>query len=318
MKRKAVSLAAVIAAAALTAAACVVPEKTAETDEEMIAWVNEAETKDGGAASAAIKRIEKERREASIEESIKESASLQSSIDESVSVEESIAESIFESESWESLLQSIRESIANGGTPTGKMEKGRVVTIGDSEIPKIRRLFSDVIILGNSRARSILDSNVLTVNNVLFLWAAHMDEISDMVETAARLGRSKALFIMGVNDLGYYMANVAKWKADYIRMIELFRSINPEAEIYLQEIIPINENYRYRWHNMDRVTAYNEVLKEVAEETGTTVVSATDFAFPEFLSDDTGAHYDKRYHLYWAQTMANQMGLWDDHPEEWE
>ena len=80
----------------------------------------------------------------------------------------------------------------------------------------------------------------------------------------------------------------------------------------IQEIIPIHEAYRYRWYNMDRVVDYNAALREMCEETGCTFVSAVKYAFEEFLSDDTGAHYDRRYHIYWAQEMANQMGLWED------
>ena len=140
-----------------------------------------------------------------------------------------------------------------------------------------------------------------------------MDEISDMVTQAASLQRKKVLFIMGVNDLGYYMDNESGWKRDYLAMIALFRSINPNVQIYLQEIIPIKEAYRFRWHNMDRVVRYNEMIREICAEAGCTYVSASDFAFEAFLNDDTGAHYDRRFHLYWAQTIANQMHLWEDH-----
>ncbi len=310
---------ALIAAGALLSCfltACLTSENRLSEDAALVAWVRNMDTKDVREAAGAIRSVENSRKESSLEESRKESASAQSSIDESLSISESESLVIYESESWEEMLSSIAESIATGGTPTGKMAPGKVFTVGDEAIPLIRQLFSDVVVLGNSRAKSVLDSGILTERTVLYKWAAHMDEITEMVQQAASLQRGKALFMMGVNDLGYYMANVEKWRRDYIAMIDLFRSINPDAEIYLQEIIPINENYRYRWHNMDRVVRYNEVLYEIAEATGTTVVRVTDFAFPEFLNDDTGAHYDKRFHFYWAQTLANQMGLWEGHEPE--
>jgi len=139
-----------------------------------------------------------------------------------------------------------------------------------------------------------------------------MDEITDIVTQGANLHRGKVLFIMGVNDLGYYTSNVEGWKAKYIEMIGLFRSIDPEAEVFLQEIIPINENYRFRWYNMDRVVDYNQAIREICDEIDCTYVTATMFALPEFLNDNTGAHYDKRFHFYWAQAMANQMNLWEE------
>jgi len=301
-----------------------------DIDEAMIAWVNAEATRDAGEIIEGIRSIDSSRKESSREESRRESsveasvrasellASIEASAEEASSILESLSiaesESVEQSiaESNEALLASIQESIYSGGEPTGVLTPGKIVTVGDEAIPEIRRLFKSTVVLGNSRARSVLDSGILTDETVLYKWAAHMDEITEIVLQGANLHRDKVLFIMGVNDLGYYTSNVAGWKAKYIEMIELFRSINPNTEIYLQEIIPINENYRFRWYNMDRVVDYNRAIGEICEEQNCTMVTATMFAFPEFLNDETGAHYNKQFHFYWAQAMANQMNLWED------
>jgi len=299
-------------------------------NETLLSWVESRAEDDAGEAAGKIRAFDESRKEesrqASIESSLEESRSIEESVRESIeqleseeasraesrSIEESIAESRYLEESYAAVVSSVAESISAGGTPAGVLEKGKISTLTDDAVPQIRRLFSDTVVLGNSRAKSVLDSGILTENTVLYKWAAHMDEITEMVAQAASLYRGRALFIMGVNDLGYYMDNVEGWRRDYLNMIAYFRSINPNAKIYLQEIIPIPEAYRFRWHNMDRVTRYNEVLREICEEAGCTYVSATDFAFTAFLNDDTGAHYDRRFHFYWAQCMANQMNLWED------
>ena len=210
-------------------------------------------------------------------------------------------------------IEEIRNEIASQVAPTGVLTPWKVTTLMDSEIPKLRSLYSDTIIIGNSRARSILDSKILTANEVLFKWAAHVDEMMDTTLQGANLHRGKTLFILGVNDLGYYTSNTAGFKRDYIALIDAYREINPDSEIYIQEIIPINEAYRFRWYNMDRVTDYNAVIREICEEKDCTFVTSVYYAIPEFLRDDgTGAHYNYQYHIYWAQTMANQMNLWED------
>lgn len=209
--------------------------------------------------------------------------------------------------------EEIRAHLASGAPATGVLTPYKINTLADSEVPKLRALFADTIIVGNSRAVSILQSGILTENEILCMWAAHVDEIMDLTVQAANLYRGKILFIMGVNDLGYYCANTAGFKEDYIALIDAYREINPTGEIYLQEIIPINEAFRYRWRNMDRVVAYNEIIREICEEKDCTFVSSVQYALEEFLLDDkTGAHYNYYYHLYWAQTMANQMGLWEE------
>ncbi len=318
----------VVTLAVMSFAACLSPNRAAEVDEAMVAWVQAVDTIDAGEMAEGIREMDRYRKESRRAASEAESRSIAESIyraesiaeAESRSIEESIAESIAESieESRsieESIAESWAEAVATGNIPAGEIGPGKIVTVGDEAIPTIRRLFSDVVVFGNSRAKSILDSGILTEKTVLYQWAAHMNEITDMVRQAAGLQRKKALIIMGVNDLGYYIANVEKWRNDYIANIELFRSVNPTAEIYLQEIIPIHEQYRYRWYNMDRVVRYNEVLYELAAATGCKVISVTEFARFEYLSDDTGAHYNKTFHFYWAQKIANEMGLWEDYRE---
>ena len=293
-------------------------DATQPLDEPALEYLMAQGTADAASAAAAINSIGAER-EASAEESRQESRSIEESIaaeSMSIAAEEYakyLASSEAESSSIEESLvvESIEESIVSGGEPTGVLTPGKVSTLMDSELPKLRSLFSDTIVIGNSRARSVLDSGILTENEVIFKWAATVDEMMDVTLQGARLYRGKTLFILGVNDLGYYTSNVAGFKRDYIALIDAYREINPDSDIYLQEIIPINEAYRYRWYNMDRVVDYNAAIREICEECDCTFVSSVVYALPEFLSDDTGAHYGRQYHIYWAQTMANQMGLWE-------
>ena len=214
-------------------------------------------------------------------------------------------------------IEEIRYQMANNIPADGVLTKGKVSTLMESEVAKLRALFANTIVIGNSRARSILDSGILTQNEVVFKWAAHVDEMMDTTLQGANLHRDKVLFMLGVNDLGYYIENTEGFKRDYIALIDAYREVNPDATVYIQEIIPINEAYRFRWYNMDRVVDYNAVLREICEEEGCIFVSSVYYAIEEFLRDDgTGAHYNYQYHIYWAQTMANQMNLWED--VEWE
>lgn len=278
----------------------------------MIAVMNSIEAAREASAEASreeSRSVEESIREESLSreaESLRVEASeyaayISSSLEESSSVEESL------------LVDSIREYISSGGTPTGVLTPGKVSILKESELPKLRSLFSDTIVVGNSRARSVLDSGLLTQNEVIFKWAATVDEMMPETIQAANLHRGKVLFMLGVNDFGYYKSDVAGFKRDYTALINAYREINPDGLIFIQEIIPVNEAFRFRWYNMDRVVDYNAAIREMCEETGCTFVSSVVYALEEFLVDDgAGVHYNRQYHTYWAQTMANQMNLWED------
>lgn len=290
-------------------------------------WLIAQGTADAADAIALMNSIAAER-EAAAESSREESRSVEESLRqeslskeaESLSIEASkyeeyLSSSLEESSSIEESLvvESIHESFYAGGTPTGTLTPGRVLSLKDSELPKLRRLFSDTIVVGNSRARSILDSGLFTENEVIFKWAATVDEMMPETIQAANLHRGKVLFMLGVNDFGYYKEDVAGFKRDYSALINAYREINPDALIFIQEIIPVNEAFRFRWYNMDRVVDYNAAIREMCEELNCTFVSSVVYALEEFLVDDNaGVHYNRQYHIYWAQTMANQMNLWED------
>ncbi len=327
------------AIAACVFAACLSTDRTGDTNEALVAWINEINAVDPAWASSMIESLQVSRAESIYAESVRESRSiaesisaaeeassiaesiLQSSIEESRSIEESIRESVYESSvaessiaaSYAAVFEAAEAMAKNGGNGSPvPIEAGKILVIGDDSIPKIRELFANTVIIGNMQARGILDTGILTGNTVLYKWYGRMDQIADIVDQGAALGRKKVLFIMGVNDIGYYQGNVEAWKNGFKNMITRFRNTNPGAEIYLQEILQIPAEYEYRWHNYYRIPRYNEALYELAGEVGATVVSAADYAFQGFLCDETGAQYDKRFHFFWAQVMAIQMGLWEE------
>lgn len=270
----------------------------------------EAEREASVEASIEASRSEEEsRREESLRQEA-ESKSIEASeyaayISSSIEASSSIEESLF--------IDSIRDHFLSGGTGTGVLTPGRVSILKESELPKLRSLFSDTIVVGNSLAYCIINSGLFTQNEVIYRWAARVDEIMAETVQAAQLHRGKVLFVLGTNDLGYYKGDVDGFKRNYIALINAFREINPDAQIFIQEIIPIHEAYRSKWYNMFRVPDYNEALREMCAETGCTLVTSSIYALEELLiNDGLGVHYNREFHIYWAQAMANQMNLWED------
>ncbi|MBQ4564341.1 MAG: hypothetical protein IJA58_07655 [Lachnospiraceae bacterium] len=302
-------------------------DPTLSLEDPALEWLISQETANVADAMAAMNSIEASR-EAQAQASREESKSIEESLlaesiskeAESLSIEQSeyadyLASSAAESSSVEEalLIESIAESIYSGGEPTGILTPGKVSSLKESELPKLRGLFSDTIVVGNSQAYCLIESGLFTPNDVIYRWASTVSEIMGETIQAANLHRGKALFILGTNDLGTYTDNVAGFIRDYTALINAFREINPDAQIFIQEIIPIPDSFAFRWYNRFRVPDYNAALQKMCEETGCTFVKCAIYAMEEFLLDDnSGVHYNRQYHVYWAQAMANQMNLWED------
>jgi hypothetical protein len=272
----------------------------------------------------------------SIEESVAESMSIEASIAESVSIENSIAESarveasIAESMSaaaaqaasraqLESQLeQAASKEQALGQTQSSGVVSGTVLSAGNvvnatmNDVPMIRKLFANTVVIGDSRAKGSVDSGVLSENEVTYYGGASVGTLYDTTARGAAMMRSKALFIVGLNDLGFYHGDAEAFKADLINLIASYRAINPNSKIYLQEILPVQEYGRYAWPMMDYRPLYNVAIQEICAEYGYTYVSTNAYALPQYVNSNDGAHFSQAFYLLWAQTVANQMGLWED------
>ena len=106
----------------------------------------------------------------------------------------------------------------------------------------------------------------------------------------------KVLILFGVNDLVW-----CRWDDEtraFERLIELVRSVEPDAEIVIQALLPVTKRYCSRNEiEIGTWNSYNDVLREMCEKNGVTFLS-----FAEKLMDDDGYlnetySSDGQYHL---------------------
>lgn len=80
----------------------------------------------------------------------------------------------------------------------------------------------------------------------------------------------KVYLSLGVNELGYY--NDQKFYTSYCAAIDAIRAVQPNAVIYIQGLIPLNEEQieaangnKYKLSN-DHLRVYNDLMRKAAEE----------------------------------------------------
>lgn len=318
---------------------------------DYIVSMNQREVKDVVGAMNSVEYSREEATSESIAESQSESVSIAESIaqSEAESIAESIAESVAESEAesikesiQESVQESIRESIAQSeaasiaesaaeesrrwdelirntpvgedesGLTLGKLHEGDVMNITMADVPAIRKLFANTVIIGDSRAKTVVITGILTENEVSYYGGACVYALHDTTAAGAKKMRKKALFVVGLNDLGGYHGDAKRFKNDLKQLIGEYLAINPNSKIYLQDILPVLESGRYAWPNMDFRPAFNQAIVDLCNEMGYGYVSVSKYALPKYVNSRDGAHYDGAFYLLWTQAVANQMGLWED------
>ena len=121
----------------------------------------------------------------------------------------------------------------------------------------------------------------------------------------------KRVYIMlGVNELGWSYPQV--FKSKYKELIKEIKKIKPNAQIYVQSIIPVTKSRDKsdKYFNNTRIEQYNKLVKEVASEENveyidvqTALVNSEGY-LPEETSPD-GIHIGKSYCEKWLEYLKN-------------
>ena len=121
----------------------------------------------------------------------------------------------------------------------------------------------------------------------------------------------KRVYIMlGVNELGWSYPQV--FKSKYKELIKEIRKIKPDAQIYVQSIIPVTKSRDKsdKYFNNTRIEQYNKLIKEVALEENVeyldvqSALTNSEGYLPEETSPD-GIHIGKSYCEKWLEYLKN-------------
>ena len=104
-----------------------------------------------------------------------------------------------------------------------------------------------------------------------------------VMDALATKSFGKIYIMLGMNELGWVYAE--QFQEEYGKIIDRVREINPQAEIYIQSILPVSQKKddEGTYVNNQRINAYNELLIQLAEEKDVAYVNVA-----EAVSDETG------------------------------
>ena len=179
--------------------------------------------------------------------------------------------------------------------------------------------FADAAFIGDSRTEGLVLYTTLKPGGTfayrgLNVQSARTDRVIKVdggkytaVEALKRGAFAKVYLSLGVNELGWY--NNERYYQNYADLIDLVRAAQPEAEIYLQTLIPVTaEKSASSYINNPTILVYNDLIKTLAEEKQVFLVDVWsafadgDGALPAAGSVD-GVHLTKAYYAQWLDYL---------------
>ena len=183
--------------------------------------------------------------------------------------------------------------------------------------------FEDAAFIGDSRTDGFLlysgigcgenlTSNGLSIFRLAEKKALKIDGNSyTLLEALALKQYGKVYLSLGINELGYY--NDKGFYQAYCDAIDAIRAAQPNAVIYIQGLIPINEEKVLAsggkdYFKNDHLLVYNDLMKQAAQEKQVAFLDLNPYfadengSLPEDASSD-GIHLKSSYCRLWLEYL---------------
>ena len=239
---------------------------------------------------------------------------------------ENIGEGIFDENAEEDILDESTGDVIRGGVNESVTEKRDEKDSYDYSAPVPesdmvdRSYFDDAVFIGDSRTMGLIYTMKLT-NAVSFAEKGMMvdsvlldpivkrgNKKITVIEALKEMEFSKVYIMFGINETGWVYSEVFIQK--YGEMIDAIREINPEAVIYVQEIMPVthkvSDNHRYIKNR--KIYEYNSLIRDMAEEKEIYLIDTAgafateDGSLPDDVAPD-GIHLTKEYCEKWLEYL---------------
>ena len=139
-------------------------------------------------------------------------------------------------------------------------------------------------------------------------WKGENGKKVSLAEAVAAADCGKIYLMLGVNELGWKGTNIFRGHAE--NLIRRLKADHPDAELVIQSLLPVSteQDAKGSYVNNQRILAYNQVWRELAEENGCAYVDVAealtgeDGCLPEELSFD-GVHLNRAGCRLWLDYL---------------
>lgn len=172
---------------------------------------------------------------------------------------------------------------------------------------KLWGAFKNYVLIGDSRVETF--KQFLPETNVLAKKGTRITKVDDYLGTIKNISPKYVFISYGVNDLSipaYY--NQDKYIEVYQSYCEKIKKVAPDATIYVNSIIPVNDKAINKQANYKNIPSYNAKLKAMCKKNGYKYVDLDALAkqHPDEYEQD-GIHFKSSFYKYWAYRLLSSV-----------
>ncbi|MCF0132647.1 MAG: hypothetical protein HUJ72_02150, partial [Blautia sp.] len=169
--------------------------------------------------------------------------------------------------------------------------------------------FSDAVIMGDSRTVGFSYHEFIPSSRCMAEGGGMIIDVPKYYDQLLAQNPSEVYLNYGMNDVGLGEWPDANGYAEvYAKEVENLQKVLPDAEIYVESILPAVGVGLQADPDYPRIGEYNEALKEMCENRGYHFIDNTPVAeaHQDWYQED-GLHVQKEFYIFWAMNMLVEV-----------
>ena len=171
--------------------------------------------------------------------------------------------------------------------------------------------FEDYVFLGDSRVVGYDVFGYLPSERVLAEAGDTINSISDNMDTIRELSPKYIFISYGINDIGIgYWPTKEEYAAAFADKLHDLQKAVPDAQIYVNSIIPAREDAAQTYTIWQGIPDYSEAVRQMCEEEGIPFIDNSSILeeHPDLYAAD-GVHMQSEFYQYWGENQL--LGVYD-------
>ena len=169
--------------------------------------------------------------------------------------------------------------------------------------------FSNSVILGDSRAESILSYEILNNSSVVAYKGRNLisAQKSGDINKAINLAPKNIFLTYGLNDVQVY-GNTSDFIKEYEKIIKDIQMQLPNTKIYVNSIFRVNSKAISKSPALENVPQFNAAIMDMCNKLGLVYIDASSIV-DDSLYEGDGIHFKPEFNKRWVELLIQVANL---------
>lgn len=176
-----------------------------------------------------------------------------------------------------------------------------------------KEIFKNTVIIGDFIAQGLCEQKVLSESYVFAVEDAAVYDldatgVSEKLDAAVKAKPAVVFLELGVNDAAQTGQTAESFCENYGTLLSQVKEKLPNVKIYVNSILPVQQQAIAGQEGLADIPEYNRQLKELCQEENVAFLDNSGIVKEDYYKED-GKHMTKKYYTAWAKYMAEAAGL---------